>query len=188
MWQSQTKRDLIIEVWEKLDCENVGKEEIEAIERAVREKIGNRAVETPMVIARQLADEGAELRHSEILKLDAERRLKSFYAPMFQNILDFSDLGQTLRTIRRLENLRQKFLKDNDKEGLFLVKETAIKGKKEAAEMAKSKVLKRQKRNEKAEIAEWFAIWLQSPEVFENWIKLRKNSKDFRDNFPSKKK
>lgn len=185
MWQSKTKRDLIIEVWEKMDCENVGREEIEAIEKAVREKIGNRAVETPMIIARQLAEEGAELRHSEILKLDVERRLKSFYAPIF---LDFSDLEQTLRTIRRLETLRRKFLKDNDKEGLHLVKETAIKGKKEASEMAKSKVLKRQKRNEKAEIAEWFAIWLQSPEVFENWVKLRKNSKEFRDNFPSKRK
>jgi len=32
MWLSRNKNDLIIEVWEKLDCENVGAAEIEAIE------------------------------------------------------------------------------------------------------------------------------------------------------------
>ena len=42
MWQSKTKNDLIIEVWEKLDCESVGAIEIEAIETVVREKYGNK--------------------------------------------------------------------------------------------------------------------------------------------------
>lgn len=36
MWNSRTKIDLIIEVWEKLDCESVGAREIEAIETVVR--------------------------------------------------------------------------------------------------------------------------------------------------------
>jgi hypothetical protein len=39
------------------------------------------------------------------------------------------------------------------------------------------------KRAEKAEIAEWFTIWLQSPEVFDNWIVLRQYSKDFKEKF-----
>ena len=32
MWKSRNKTELIIEVWEKLDCEDVGAAEIEAIE------------------------------------------------------------------------------------------------------------------------------------------------------------
>jgi len=67
MWKSRTKNDLMIEVWEALDCENVGAEEIVAIEQAVREQFGASAVGSPMAIARLLADEGAELRHSEIM-------------------------------------------------------------------------------------------------------------------------
>ena len=59
MWQSRTKNDLIIEVWEKLDCENVGAAEIEAIEVVVKEQYGEAAVDSPMIIARLLADEGA---------------------------------------------------------------------------------------------------------------------------------
>ena len=79
MWNSRTKNDLIIEVWEKLDCENIGAKEITAIEDAVREKYGDDAVDSPMIIARLLADEGAELRHAEIMELEVKRRLESPY-------------------------------------------------------------------------------------------------------------
>lgn len=186
MWKSRTKQDLIIEVWEYLDCENVGAKEIVAIEDAVREQYGANAVESPMIIARQLADEGAELRHAEIMELDVERRLESPYAAMFRNILKFSDFKQTLNSIRQLENLRQKFLHENDKEGLRLIRETGIKGKNRALMISKNKKVAEKKRLEKAEIAEWFTLWLQSPEVFENWVKLRQNSKDFQEKFAEK--
>jgi hypothetical protein len=130
MWKSRTKTDLIIEVWEKLDCESVGAKEIEAIETVVREKYGLSAVESPMIIARLLADEGAELRHSEIMELDVARRTESPYDAMFRNVLKFSDFKQTLISIRNLENLRRKFAVENDREGLRLVRDTALKGKK----------------------------------------------------------
>lgn len=183
MWQSRTKTDLIIEVWEKLDCESVGASEIEAIETAVREQLGHGAVDSPMIIARLLADEGAELRHAEIMELDVKRRLESPYDAMFRNILKFSDLKQTLLSIRRLDNLRKKFESENDREGLRLVRETALKGKRRAQMIAGNGKVEQKKRDEKTEIAEWFTIWLQSPEIFENWVELRQNSKDFRDKF-----
>ena len=183
MWEARTKIDLIIEVWERLDCESVGAKEIEAIETVVRDKFGAAAVESPMIIARILADEGAELRHAEIMELDVARRLASPYDAMFRNILKFSDFKETLASIRRLENLRKKFLADNDREGLRLVRETAIKGKRRAQMIAKNEKVEQKKREEKQEIVEWFTIWLQSPEIFENWINLRKNSADFKNRF-----
>lgn len=183
MWNSRTKNDLIIEVWEKLDCESIGAKEIEAVETVVREKYGASAVESPMIIARMLADEGAELRHAEIMELDVERRLESPYAPMFRNILKFSDFKQTLASINRLENLRKKFLTENDREGLRLVRDTAVKGKQRAQMIAKNERVEKKKRKEKEEIVEWFTIWLQSPEIFENWIRLRQNSPDYQSRF-----
>src|SRR3982750_2633946 len=120
MWQSRTKKDLIIEVWEKLDCESIGAKEIEAIEIVVREKYGHGAVESPMRIARLLADEGAELRHAEIMELDVQRRMESPYDAIFRNVLKFADFKQAVISIRRLENLRKKFAAENDKEGLRL--------------------------------------------------------------------
>ncbi len=121
------------------------REEIIAIENAVREQFGQSAVDQPMRIARLLADEGAELRHAEILALDVERRLESPYEPMFRNILKFSDFKQALSSIRNLENLRKKFQTENDKEGLRLVREVGQKGKRRAQMIAG---------NEKVEAAE----------------------------------
>lgn len=183
MWQSRTKTDLIIEVWEKLDCENVGAIEIEAIEIAVEEHFGKGAVDSPMIIARLLADEGAELRHSEIMELFVKRHARSPHDAMFYNILKIADLDQTAATIRNLENLRKKLQSENDKEGLRLMKETAIRGKTHAKEMSVDMRLDDTARAENAEIAQWLTLWLQSPELFENWVALRKNSADFKDRF-----
>lgn len=183
MFNSRTKTDLIIEVWEKLDCESVGAKEIEAIETVVRDRLGDGAVDSPMIMARLLADEGAELRHSEIMELDVKRRLESPYDAMFRNILKFSDFKQALISIRRLENLRRKFASEKDREGLRLVRETALKGKRRAQMIAANEKVERKKRDEKAEIVEWFTLWLQSPEIFENWITLRQDSKAFREKF-----
>jgi len=183
MYKSRTKNDLIIEVWEALDCESIGAKEIIAIEEAVRARFGASAVDTPMIIARLLADEGAELRHAEILELDVKRRLESPYDAMFRNILKFSDFKQTIASIRNLENLRQKFMRENDKDGLRLVRETALKGKNRAQMIGKNTKVDEKKRAEKTEISEWFTIWLQSPEIFENWIVLRQNSKGFKEQF-----
>ena len=183
MWNARTKNDLIIEVWEKLDCESVGASEIEAIEEALRGEFGMSAVETPMKLARLVADEGAELRHAEILELDARRRLESPYDAMLRNVLKFSDFKETLASLRRLENLRKKFARENDREGLRLVSETALKGKRRAQMISRNEKVAPEKRAEKAEISEWFTIWLQSPEIFEHWIALRQNSKDFLGRF-----
>ena len=185
MWQSRTKTDLIIEVWEKLDCESIGRQEIEAIETVVSEKFGERAVESPMIIARQLADEGAELRHAEIMELDVLRRTESPYDAMFRNVLKFSSFKETIISLRRLENLRRKFLAGNDQEGLRLMREIAIKGKNRALMIAGNERVAPPKRAEKAEIAGWFTVWLQNPEIFENWLALRQKSEDFTKRFNS---
>jgi len=183
MWNSRTKIDLIIEVWEKLDCESVGAKEIEAVETVVREHLGEGASELPMKLARILADEGAELRHAEILELDARRRLESPYDAMFRNILKFTDFKQTLESIRRLENIRRKFALEKDKTALRAVREIALKGKRRAQMIAKNEKVAPRKRAEKEEIAEWFTIWMQSPEIFEQWIIMRRNSPDFAKRF-----
>lgn len=183
MYNARTKTDLIIEVWEALDCESVGATELTAIENVVREKFGAGAVDLPMKMARLLADEGAELRHAEILSLDVERRTESPYDAMFRNILKFSDFKQALISIRQIENLRQKFLREGDKEGLRLAREIVVKGKNRALMVSGNEKVEPQNRAEKSEIAEWFTIYLQSPEIFENWIELRQNSSDFKQKF-----
>jgi hypothetical protein len=182
-WKSRTKRDLMIEVWEQLDCETVGARELDAVAEAVRERFGEGAVESPAAIARLLADEGAELRHAEVLDADARWRGSDPYEAMFRNVLRFSTFEEAAASIRRLENLRRQFARTADREGLRLVREAALKGKRRAQMIARNNSVNERKRAEKAEIAEWFTVWLNQPELFEDWLYLRQSSKEFRARF-----
>ncbi len=182
-WKARTKVELMIEVWEHLDCESVGAEELEEIERAVREKFGEGAVESPVRVARLLADEGAELRHAEVLELDARWRSADPYEAMFRNVLKFADFKQAASSLRNLENLRRKFAGEGDQRGLRRVRETALKGKQRAQMIAGNRNVDAKKREEKREIAEWFTIWLQQPELFQDWLELRRRSPEFRARF-----
>lgn len=177
MWKSRNKTELIIEVWEKLDCESVGAVEIEAIETVVDGVFGKPAVDSPMKIARLLADEGAELRHNEIMELYVKRASVRPYDAVFANLIDTANLRTTLKSIRQMENLRRKFEADGDREGLRLLRKKVIGEKETQLGIAK------QTNGEASEIAEWLTIWLQSPELFETWIKLRRGSADFVSKF-----
>lgn len=172
MWQSKTKRDLMIEVWEKLDCESVGSTEIDAIEEVIRDVFGDSAVESPMQIARLLADEGAELRHSEIMELYVTRYEARPYTAEFRNILKTGSFRQTLASVRSLDNLRKKFLTEGDKNGIRLIRERVIEAKKKLTTTPME-----------TEIAEWLTVWLQTPDAFETWVSLRQRSADFRSKF-----
>jgi len=176
VWKSRNKTELIIEVWEKLDCENVGASEIEAIEIAVADVFGKSAVESPMKIARLLADEGAELRHSEIMELYVRRASDRPYDAAFANLIETGDFRTALRSIRQMENLRRKFESESDREGLRLLRTQAIAEKDRKIASSKTQI-------GAAEIAEWLNIWLKSPEVFETWVKLRLASADFKSKF-----
>lgn len=184
-WKARTKHDLMIEVWEHLDCESVGATELETIASVVRERFGEGAVEAPAVVARLLADEGAELRHAEVLELDTRHRSIDPYEAMFRNVLKFSTFAQAALSLKNLNNLRLQFARKKDPEGLRRVHETALKGRKRAQMIARNRNVDERKRAEKAEIAEWFAVWLRQPEIFEDWLELRQRSRDFRERFTS---
>lgn len=183
MWKSRNKTDLIIEVWEKLDCESVGASEIEAIEIVVKEQFGESAVDSPMSLARMLADEGAQLRHSEIMNLWVERQSDRPYDAAFRNILYLSDLKAAQRSIKNLENLRKKFAAEGDREGLRRLRQQVIEAKEEASKTASNKKKGTETRRLNKEIAQWLTLWLQSPDLFENWLKLRRSTAEFKAAF-----
>ena len=183
MWLSRTKNDLIIEVWEKLDCENIGAAEIEAIETVVADQFGKAAVDSPMVIARLLADEGADLRHAEIMALYVERASDRPYDAALRNILNIDDLKSTARSIANLENLRRKYKAENDKDGRRMVREMALRGKQLAAAEAEKQNADTATRQMNEEIVQWFRIWLETPEMFDTWVALRQRTPEFGSKF-----
>jgi len=183
MWAARTKRDLIIEVWEKLDCESVGAAEVEAIETALLGHFGESAVESPMTIARIVADEGAELKHAEIMALFVKRRSEISYEPVLADITELRDLASVRTAIENLSELRRKFTREQDRKALKELQAIVIKCKQGVLADAEKYAKKGITRYELTEIAEWYTIWLQTPDMFHDWLSLRMRTADFIEKF-----
>jgi hypothetical protein len=184
-----TSSDLIIQAWERLDCATIGEPELREIQKAIRDHSGKD--ESPAAIARVLADEGAELRHPEVIEFDARWR----EAKIEGESADFKGLeallsGKPLRLskaetlIAKLEQLRQRADKQAEKE----VRRLAVNGRQLAELLAKDQKLDKLQRAEQSEIAEWLKVWVQTPALFADWLELRRRSPEFQKKFgPSSK-
>ncbi|MGH9873612.1 MAG: hypothetical protein ACRD9S_14280 [Pyrinomonadaceae bacterium] len=182
-WNSRTKRDLIIEVWEYLDCESVGARELEQIQQALREKFDEGAFASPASIARTVADEGAVLRHPEVFACDVKWREENVKKKAFGKKLDFSDLSLAFESVVKLEERRLQLQVDNEANGLKELREIVVAARKELLPGARSKIIDGGSREQLKEISQWLNVWLQSPELFSDWLDLRRRSPEFRERF-----
>jgi hypothetical protein len=183
-WNSRTKRDLIIEVWEDLDCESVGALELEHIQRALREKFGTDALASPASIARVVADEGAVLRHPEVFEWDVKWREENLKQGAFANVLDFSDLPSAFASVLKLEETRLHHRKEKGATSLTELRGAVVAARKDLLLRARSKIIDGDSRAQLKEVSEWLTVWLQSPELFSDWLDLRRRSPEFRKKFP----
>jgi hypothetical protein len=179
-WRSRTKRDLIIEVWEALDCESVGARELEQIQQVLHEKLGAGAIESPAAIARVVADEGATLRHPEVFECDLKWREGKLAATV--NNLDFSSLATALESFAEVEG-RRVSAEHKDDAALQRLREVMAGARQGALLVARSKVIPDSQRVEAKEISEWLRVWLVAPELFRDWLDLRMRSAEFRKRF-----
>ena len=62
-------------------------------------------------------------------------------------------------------------------------REIARRGRLRARLIAGNELVGPEKRAEKEEISFWFDLWLRTPDLFEDWIELRKISPDYKRRF-----
>jgi hypothetical protein len=182
-WAARTKRDLIIEVWEALDCESVGAQELEKIQQALKDKFGDNALESPASIARIVADEGAVLRHPEVFKFDATWRASVLIRLTPPESLSFANLSEASESIRKLESWRKQFADEGKRVESEQLRVFALKAKEELNLVVRSRVFDTRRRREAKEIAQWLTLWMQDPAIFDDWLDLRKRSAEFVERF-----
>ncbi len=198
-WRARTIPDLIIEVWEALDCESVGAYELEQIQQALGEKFGEGAWQTPAAIARIVADEGAVLRHPEVFNCDLKWRRQEMEKRSFQGGLNFGDLSSAFESVVRIEEKRLQLQTEshrgigekgkgerestNKAAGSRELRDSVTAAREELLLRSRSKILDEDQRQQAQEISEWLRIWLQAPELFSDWLDLRRRSPEFRKRF-----
>ncbi|HZE69749.1 MAG TPA: hypothetical protein VE135_09520 [Pyrinomonadaceae bacterium] len=181
-WRARNKSDLIIEVWEQLDCESVGAHELETIQQEVRDRFGDGAVDSPAAIARLLAEEGAVLRHPEVLDFDTEWRQKLYTG--FPAELDFSSLSAAAASMASLETWRKESEEQRCVTRSQLLHEFLADAAAELLFKSSSQTSTRRQQTESKEIRQWLSVWKQTQDLFPDWLELRVGSSEFRALFP----
>lgn len=100
-----------------------------------------------------------------------------------ESLLKFDSLESAEQTLLEMHRRYCEFRSGMDREGMACCRAIILKGKKRAVMISKNKKVHTSKREEKAEIAQWFTVWLQTPDVFADWLSLRKESPDFQRRF-----
>lgn len=182
-WRARNVTELIIEAWEALDCESVGARELEHIQKAVRERFGEGAVESPASVARTVADEGAVLRHPEVFDFDARWREEKLAEPGVAGELSFVNLAKAAESLVKLDHARQQLEGANEDGRLKRLRQSVVEIRADTQLRSRSKIIEVSEREEANEIADWLMVWLQSPELFLDWLNLRQRSPEYQKKF-----
>jgi hypothetical protein len=107
------------------------------------------------------------------------------YEEEFEDLLHFKTLEDAEVSLTRLDELMRKFRAHGEKAAVERVLDVARLGKRRAEMIARNTKVDAHKRAEKEEIANWFRIWLETPDAFFDWLDVRKQSPQFQEKFPS---
>ena len=105
------------------------------------------------------------------------------YAVRLHGLLEFPHLARAELSLQRLDALFQEYRGAGDAAGMKWVRAVVRKGRLRARSLAANPRLQPAKRQEKQEIANWFQVWLETPELFADWLELRKSSEEFQSLF-----
>ena len=185
------RREKVVDVWRSLGEPAVGADELRQVQETLgREFASAAAVISPATIARILADEGAELRHPEIIEFDARWREAQIKreAERFGDLERVSSMKpmnreQAEALVNELETLRQRFVAEVDGEALAELTMLAANARRAAELLAKDPTSDSIRRAEQVEISQWIKVWIQTPNLFADWLALRKSSPEFRKRF-----
>lgn len=100
-----------------------------------------------------------------------------------EHLLRFSTLEEAEATLRMLDGLLRESRAAGDAARAERVLEIAREGRRRAQMIAGNRRVAAEKRAEKEEIRQWFRVWLEAPEMFFDWLELRKHAPAFVEKF-----
>ena len=172
-----SKKQIILEYCRAKALERIGPEEIRALENELRARLGSGLKTSPSYIAAVLREAGKKVEYYDRF---ATPSMQEPYASRLRNLLQFHDLANAKASLRKLDSAYREYRMASDRTGTALVRSLIQKGKLRAGSLAANPRVSPAKRAEKREIATWFRIWLETPDLFFDWLELRKASEEFR--------
>lgn len=179
--RSTTKKSSILQIARQLGKPRITPAEIEQIRRQLIAHLGAEGKTSPDYIVSVLEEAGLRVAWST----DEDMELR--YEEEFTDLLHFSTLEEAEMCLVRLDELLRKFLAESERAAADRVREVAQRGRRRAEMIARNQKVEPKKRAGKAEVAKWFAIWLETPDAFFDWLEVRKQSPEFKECFGDEK-
>lgn len=174
----KTKKDLILQTAREIGSQRFTPAEIDQLRRRLIAEHGEEGKTGSDYVAEVLKDAGFKV----VLTLQEEAEEQ--YEEEFEDLLHFKTLEDAEVSIMRLDELMRKFQAHDERAAVERVLNVARLGKRRAEMIARNAKVEPGKRAEKQEIANWFRIWLETPDAFFDWLDVRKQSSDFQSRFP----
>jgi hypothetical protein len=176
--ESTTKKALILKLARELGKPKLTAAEIEQIRRQLIARLGPQGKTASDYILSVLKEGGMRV------VLSTRTDTEDLYEEEFEDLLHFSTLEEAEMCLIRLDELLRKFLTEGERAPAERVREVARLGRRRAEMIARNRKVDARKRQSKEEVAHWFAVWLETPDVFFDWLEVRKQSPEFRERFP----
>jgi hypothetical protein len=177
----KSKAELVLEIYDREAMGEVTEREIAIINRGLIEEYGAGGILSPAEIASILIDEDLPVRFDEVFNMNTpDERYEEIFSPG----IDTATLTSAETSLKRLHNNLTVLGHQNDRRGQDYARELVIEARQSAVRDAASVTLSTRRRAELKEISEWLGIWLQTPDLFEIWLELRKATAEFRERFP----
>ena len=129
----------------------------------------NENSKSPASIARTQADHGAPLVHPDVLNADVSWRSQRLFTA---EELNFDTAAAAVAWMEELPRRNPP-------------REPVLSLKRELELVATSSRTSEKERQLASEIAQWLKVWLQNPQIFDDWFTLRRETAEFLQLFGS---
>ena len=171
--EQPTKKQQILQIARALGAKKFTPAEIEQVRRRLIANHGEEGKTSADYIAAVLEEAGLRVVLSK--KADTQ----GLYEEQFHDLLHFSTLDEAEMCIVQLDELLRKFREEAEPAAAERVLEVGRLGRRRAEMIAHNRKVEPHKRAEKEEIARWFALWLATPDIFFDWLEVRKQSSEY---------
>jgi len=131
---------------------------------------------SPASIARVLADHGVRLGHPQVLAADSRWRERNSLFTTEDLTLD--TLAAAIALIAKIERFRADEIAE-----LQRLRQSVQQLKTELQLFAATAKPGQKRRELAVEVAQWLTVWLQNPQIFTEWLALRRATSEFQELF-----
>ena len=175
-----TKKQIVLDFFQPQERRPLEMADLRTAHEELRRHLGSGDRTSLGYIASVLREAGYEVRYEDRYSAPM---MPEPYATRLKGVLEFHDLASAEQSLQRIGAIYKEYSSAADRAGTAMVCALVKKGKLRARSLAANSRVEAAKRQEKQEIASWFQVWLETPDLFADWLELRKSTDEFRNLF-----